>query len=402
MPKSVEKVIQELTEGKGRSQDKAGRDEPDKDRKLNNIDPSDSTAKEQDLGGPSPEDKTHSDNQKSSDTGKDAAKKETRSRSRKADKAANKLEDIDFDDDDLLDEEDDDSENPFAKKKKGKKKGDDDDDDEDDDDDDESKDESVDVDLDVAEHVAALLTGEDLSEDFKAKATTIFEAALLDVSEQIKVQLEDRYEAKLDEEVESITETLGVKIDDYLNYVVDQWMEENELAVENALRSELAEEFIGGLKSLFEDNYIDVPSDKFDIVEGLTERVDELEEELTTQVENNIELYKAIKESSADEIFAEMAEGLADTDKERFEQLAEGIEADDEETYRSKLEVIKESYITQSTASNIQDINEATHTNTSALEEEQVLSEDSLVNAVAQSIGKSSKRFRPGSNDQSQ
>lgn len=412
MPKSVEKVITEvMNEGTGRSKDKPARDEPDKDRKLKNLDPDDTTKNKEDLGGPSPEDKTHAENQKSSDTGKDAAKKVKPSRSRKNDKVDNKLEDIYIDDDEFLDEDDD--ENPFAKKdddgddddeddkkKKKKKKGDDDDDDDEDDDDDDAKDESFDIELDVAEHVAALLTGEDLSEDFKAKATVIFEAALMESAGQIKTQLEERYEAALDREIESISEAMDTKIDDYLNYVVDQWMVENELAVENALRSELAEDFIGGLKTLFEDNWIDVPTDKFDVVEGLTERVEELEGELAEQLESNIELHKVLKDATVDDVFDELAEDLADTDKERFAQLAEGIEAPDVETFRSKLEVIKESYITKAAATNSVDINEATHQNDSAAEEEQVLSEDSFVNDVANVLSSSSSRFKTAQNDQ--
>jgi hypothetical protein len=407
MPKSVEKVIQSvLTEGSAnRGKDKPGRDEPDKDRKLNNLDPDDSTKNKQDLGGPSPDDKTHAANQSASDTGKDAAKKEKRSRSRSADKYA-KLEDLDLEDlelEDLLDENDDEDDDDDEKDDDDKKvkesshedgeDDDDDDDEDDDDDDDDDKNEEFDLEVNVSEHVGALLNGEDLSEDFKAKATVIFEAALTDAADQIKDHLESAYNRKLQRELSESVDAINNKIDDYLNYVVENWMSENELAIENALRSELAEEFITGLKSLFEEHYVDVPDERFDLVDGLIEENENLANELAAEVEKNIELNKLISESTADDIFDEIVNDLALTDRDRFAKLAEGIEADDVESYRDKLEVIKENYFGDK-SNTARDINEETHVNTSAQEEDRMLSEDSFVNSVANAIGRSSARFK--------
>jgi len=194
------------------------------------------------------------------------------------------------------------------------------------------------------EAVSALFAGEDLSEEFQTKATTIFEAA---VNEQVKAIQEDlntQYETALTEEVEKLNEELTTKLDDYLNYVVEEWMKENELAVDSGIRSEVSESFMNGLKELFEQHYIEIPEEKYDVLESSLTKISDIETQLNEQIEKNIKLKKELLENSCSKTFTEVCEGLVDTEVEKLRSLAEGIEYDTEETYREKLNLLKESY----------------------------------------------------------
>ena len=196
----------------------------------------------------------------------------------------------------------------------------------------------------VKEDIDALMNGEELSEDFKAKATTIFEAAVMSRVKAETARLEESYESKLLEEVESIKEGLVEKVDGYLGYIVEQWVQENELALESGMKSEIMESFIEGMKSLFAEHYIEVPEEKFDVLGDLQETLEVLEAKLDEQVEKNIELTKAINEQKREDAIAQTASGLTDTDSEKFKALAEELSYEDSETFSTKLQTIRENY----------------------------------------------------------
>lgn len=203
----------------------------------------------------------------------------------------------------------------------------------------------------MKEHIDVMFDGEDLSEEFKEKAGTIFEAAVSERVVEIVAALEEEYEAALNAKLEEIEEQsiqdlegLATKLDEYLNYVTEQWMENNEIAVESALKSEITEEFIEGLKNLFAEHYIDVPNERFDVVEELSARVQELEDKLNEAVNENIELVASINEMNTEEVFNEISEGLVATQVEKFKKLTEGVEYDDLSNYKKKLQIIKENY----------------------------------------------------------
>jgi hypothetical protein len=200
------------------------------------------------------------------------------------------------------------------------------------------------VEYDIEEDVNALLGGEELSEEFKEKAKTIFEAALTAKVGEIKEALEAQYEEKLVEEVEEIKEALVERVDSYLEYVADEWFTENELAVEQGLKTEMTESFLEGMKGLFEAHYVSIPEDKYDVLESMVEKLDDMETKLNEQIEKNIHLNQRLSESVADGIFDEISEGLAATQKEKLASLAESVEFESEEEYREKLEILKESY----------------------------------------------------------
>jgi len=203
----------------------------------------------------------------------------------------------------------------------------------------------------MKEHMDVLFNGEELSEDFKDKAVTIFEAAINDRVSAIEADLHEQYEVLIAEHTEEVTKELSEKLDDYLSYVVEQWMQENELAVETGIRADIAENFLGGLKGLFESNYIEVPEEKYDLVEQLATTVVDLEEQLQSELEFNIELKKQVSEKTADEIVSEIAEDLVDTDKEKLITLAENIEFEDEDSFRAKVEILKDNYLSESVVS---------------------------------------------------
>jgi hypothetical protein len=205
------------------------------------------------------------------------------------------------------------------------------------------KEESEDI-IDVSADVDALTKDEDLSEDFKAKATTIFEAALKSKVSEMKKKMNASYEEKLKEETEAHKAELVEKVDSYLNYVVEEWMKENSIAIERGIKGEIAEDFISGLKKLFEDHYIDVPDEKYNVLEDQANKIEELEKKLNEQVEKNVELNKANGEMKRQDIIDEASSDLADTAKEKFNKLAEEVEFSNEKDFRTKVATIKESY----------------------------------------------------------
>ena len=198
--------------------------------------------------------------------------------------------------------------------------------------------------VDMAEHVNALLEGEDLSEEFQAKATTIFEAAVKAKLEEEVALLEQAYAETLEERVEEIMEELASNVDDYLNYVVEQWIAENEVAVESALRSELTEDFISGLRSLFAEHYIDVPEEEVQVVEELSSTVEELEAKLNEEIQRNVELTSMLAESRKVELAATVCEGLTDTQTQKLLALVENVEYTDDESFVEKISTLKENY----------------------------------------------------------
>ena len=197
---------------------------------------------------------------------------------------------------------------------------------------------------DMEEDVNALLGGEELSEDFKAKAKTIFEAAINSKVAAIKEELETQYAVKLSEEVEAAKESLAERVDSYLEYVSDEWFEENALAIESGLKTEMTESFLEGMKGLFEEHYVSIPEEKYDVLESMVEKLDDMETKLNEQIEKNIALNGRLSESVADGILDEVSEGLASTQKEKLASLSESVEFESEESYREKLETLKESY----------------------------------------------------------
>jgi hypothetical protein len=197
----------------------------------------------------------------------------------------------------------------------------------------------------MKEDVNALF-GDDstISEDFKSKAVTIFEARVIDRVTQIQEEIESQYADMLEEAVETIKQDLTEKIDDYLNYVVEQWMEENEIAIESGLRSEITEDFIAGLRNLFAENYINVPEDKVDLVEELAAKVEDLETKLNEEIETNIEYKKALTEAFKEQLTVEVCEGLTATQVEKLKSLAESVDFSTEEEFVEKLETLRENY----------------------------------------------------------
>ena len=213
----------------------------------------------------------------------------------------------------------------------------------------ETKEEASEMNIDLSDDVKALVsTDADLSEEFKEKAATIFETAVKTrIQEQVKV-LESQYEEKLSKETETVKEAMVSKVDSYLNYVVEEWMKENELAVERGIRTEIAEDFITGLKSLFKEHYIDVPEEKYNVLEDLTNQGKELEAKLNEQIEKNVNLTKEVSTFHKTQAILEVTADLAETEKEKFVSMAENVEYDSAEKFREKLETIKESYFPKS------------------------------------------------------
>ena len=198
--------------------------------------------------------------------------------------------------------------------------------------------------VNIEDDVQALVEGEELSEEFKEKAKTILEAAVKGKVAEIKEALDVDYEKKLLEEVEEIKGALNERVDSYLEYVADEWFTENQLAVEGGLKEELTESFMTGLKSLFEEHYVSIPEEKYDVLESMVEKLDDMESKLNEQIEKNVSLTKRLAESTADGIFDTVSEGLADTQKEKLASLSESVEFESETEYREKLETLKESY----------------------------------------------------------
>ena len=208
----------------------------------------------------------------------------------------------------------------------------------------ETVEEEVVAEYDIEEDVTALLQGEELSEEFQEKARTIFETAITAKVAEVKEALEARYSEVLAEEVEDIKKELNERVDSYLEYVAEEWFTENQLAVEAGLKSEMTESFLGGMKSLFEEHYVSIPEEKYDVLESMVEKLDDMETKLNEQIEKNVSLNKRLAESVADGIVDQVSEGLAQTQKEKLASLAESVEFESEESYREKLETLKESY----------------------------------------------------------
>ena len=204
--------------------------------------------------------------------------------------------------------------------------------------------EQIEDSIDVEEDLTALLEGEELSEEFQNKARTIFEAAIKTKISEVKSELQEQYEKTIVEEVASVKAELAERVDAYLEYVSDEWMSENKLAVEAGLKTEMTESFLTGMKSLFEDHYVTIPEEKYDVLNSMVEKLDEMEGKLNEQINKNVALNKRLAESTSDVILADVSEGLAVTQKDKLATLAENVEFDGEDNYREKLVTLRNSY----------------------------------------------------------
>ena len=204
--------------------------------------------------------------------------------------------------------------------------------------------------IDIEADVAALIEGEELSEEFQSKARTIFEGAIRSKVATIKEDLQEAYAQALVEELDSIKAGLTERVDSYLEYVADEWMQENALQVEAGLKTEMTESFLEGMKSLFEEHYVTIPEEKYDVLNSMVDKLDEMESKLNEQIDRNVALNRRLAESNADGVFTAVAEGLADTQKEKLATLAENVEFESETDYREKLVTLKESYFPSKTS----------------------------------------------------
>ena len=278
----------------------------------------------EDLGGPTPENyRPDDDSSKLKDPAVTLAqvKDVVNAKAAAADPMASVKEETEEDEDDLVDEEEVDEEEV-----------------------DSTDEEEVEEEFSIEEDVNALLAGEDLSEEFQEKARTIFEAAIKSKVAEIKENLQSSYEQALVEEIEVIKEGLIDRVDAYLEYVADEWVAENALAVEHGLKTEMTESFLQGMKGLFEDHYVSIPEDRYDVIENMVDKLDEMEGKLNEQIERNVALNRRLSESVADVIFADVVEGLALSQKDKLASLAENVEFDGEANYREKLVTLRESY----------------------------------------------------------
>jgi hypothetical protein len=314
----------------------------------------------EDLGGPTPENSRPDDNSNmlktpgaTLKTVSDVVNRGAKSADPMKKLAAGAVKEETEEEEDLVDEveeeelEGEEVEEETVSEAKEKEEDDEEDEDEGDEDEDEDEKKMKKEEFDIEEDVNALMNvteEEELSEEFKEKAKIIFESALRSKVSEIRESLEIKYEERLIEEVEEIKADLQERVDSYLEYVADEWLSENHLSVEKGLKEELTESFMTGLKGLFEEHYVSIPEDKYDVLESMVEKLDEMEEKLNEQIERNIQLNKRLSESVADRIFDEISEGLAATQKEKLASLAESVEFESEEGYREKLETLKESY----------------------------------------------------------
>ena len=251
-------------------------------------------------------------------------------------------------DDEEYDDEDEKKESKSTKKEamppwldKDKK---DDDDDEDEEETESKKSKKEDIDIDVSEDVAALIEGENLSEEFKTKAATIFEAAVKSKISKIRKQIREDSKVYLEQKTESMHEEMTGKMDEYMNYVVKEWMEENKLAVEQGVRNEVTESFISGLKKLFEEHYIDVPAEKEDVFESLVQEVAEMETKLDESTQQHMDIVNELHTYKAKDAFRDVVEGMVDTDIEKMKELTEDVDYESDKQYKEKLNIIKNSY----------------------------------------------------------
>lgn len=227
---------------------------------------------------------------------------------------------------------------------------------EEEDDKEEKKEVKEELKVDVSEDVAALVNGEELSEEFKTKAATIFEAAVVTRVKQEIAKLEEEFDAKLAEQVEQIKEGMVEQVDGYLNYVVEQWMNDNELALENGMKTDILESFVSGMKGLFEQHYIDVPEEKYDVLGELEEQVEDIKSKLDEQLAANVELTKKINEMTRQTAIAEASAEMVATDAEKFNALAEELSFEDAESFKTKLQTIKENYFGKKSTSSVSSV----------------------------------------------
>jgi len=204
--------------------------------------------------------------------------------------------------------------------------------------------------IDVEEDINALISGEELSEEFQEKARTIFETAIRTKIAEIKEEMKSEYEQALVEEVAAVKAELSERTDAYLEYVADEWMSENQLAVEHGLKTEMTESFLSGMRGLFEDHYVTIPEEKYDVIHSMVEKLDEMEDKLNEQINKNVALNKRLSESVADVILADVSEGLALSQKEKLASLAENVEFESESNYREKLETLRDSYFSNNSS----------------------------------------------------
>ena len=307
-------------------------------------------------------------------------KKKQKELKNKASKASAKAEGKVKEEEDEDEEEMDEGELPPALKKaiaaKKKKDG----------GDDEDEDKKEEIEVNVDEDVAALVDGEELSEEFKTKAATIFEAAVKSKISKIRKQIREEAKEEQDERIESMQTEMTGKMDDYLNYATKEWMSENKLAVETGVRNEVTESFISGLKKLFVEHYIDVPEEKEDVFESLVVEVKELEEKLDEQTEKHMDTVKELNTYKAASIFKTVSEGMVDTDVEKFTELTEDVDYDTDEQYAEKLNVIKNSYF-KSDKKEVSDNKETAGTNNPVVDG----TSDSRMDGVMSAISSLSK-----------
>ena len=230
-----------------------------------------------------------------------------------------------------------------------------------------AEEEEPEAEYNIEEDVEALLAGEELSEEFQEKARTIFETAIKAKVAEMKQEVQEQYEATLVEEVIAIKENLTERVDAYLEYVSEEWVKENQLAIEHGLKTEMTESFLTGMRGLFEDHYVTIPEEKYDVLNNMVEKLDEMEDKLNEQIEKNIALNKRLAESVADVIFSDVCEGLALSQKDKLASLAENVEFDSEDTYREKLVTLRESYFPSNAGTQTDDsdiVSESTETET--------------------------------------
>jgi hypothetical protein len=329
----------------------------------------------EDLGGPTPENyRPDDDSAKLKDAAaplsqvKDVVNKGAKSAEPMKKMASPVKEEEELDDESLIaeseqeEDEGEEDEVDTSKKKKKKEKEEDSEEVKEELDSEEDEEDEEEEDLDIEEDVNALLEGEDLSEEFQEKAKIIFESAIrskvASIKESMKEQLQTQYEESLIEEIASIKGQLIERVDSYLEYVADEWISENTLAVEHGLKTEMTESFLHGMKSLFEDHYVSIPEDRYDVIESMVDKLDEMEEKLNEQIEKNVALNRRLAESVADVIFADVTEGLALSQKDKLASLAENVEFDSEENYREKLVTLREAYYPTKTTSAQREVTE--------------------------------------------
>ena len=312
----------------------------------------------EDLGGPTPENyKSTDDSAKLKTPGATLAQvRDVVNRGAKAadpmkgmKEDSEELEDEDLVEEEIELEEGEEELDEAAKSSKEDEEDEDEDEEEEDEDEEDEKEKAmkeafIAIENEIEEDVNALLSGEELSEEFRDKARTIFEAALNARTQQIEEAIASHYEQQLAETVQEIEESLTDRLDAYLEYVADEWIQENALAVERGIQAQATESFLMGLKGLFEERYVSIPEDKYDVLESMVEKLDEMESKLNEQIERNVALNKRLAESVTDVIFAEVSEGLALSQKDKLASLAENVEFGSEEDYREKLVTLRESY----------------------------------------------------------